>query len=315
MKDKFNRDINYLRISVTDLCNLRCVYCMPKSGIAKKTHGDILSIEEIEEITCAAAECGITKVRVTGGEPLVRRGITEICRRIAKTPGIRELCMTTNATLLPQYAVELKAAGVSRLNISLDTLDRACYKEITRNGTLDDALGGIEAAFAAGFESLKINAVLMGGVNEGDIKGLVALTKRRGVSVRFIELMPIGECERWSRERFIGSAIVPKMVPELTETGAEGVATLYRLPDGQGTVGLISPISSHFCKTCNRIRITSDGRLKPCLHSEAEINLRGLHGEALKNTIAEAILNKPRMHLLGVEETSRSARNMNAIGG
>ena len=315
MKDNFGRDISYLRISVTDLCNLRCVYCMPKDGIAKKSHSDILSVEEISEITSAAAQCGITKVRVTGGEPLVRRGITEICRRIAGTPGIREVCMTTNATLLPQYAEELRAAGVSQLNISLDSLDSETYKAVTRTGELKGALAGIEAALTAGFESLKINAVLMGGVNDGDIKSLIELTKRRNVSVRFIELMPIGECAGWSRERFVGNSTVLKTVPELLETGADGVATLYRLPDGQGTVGLISPISSHFCRTCNRIRVTSDGRLKPCLHSEAEINLRGLHGEALKNTIAEAILNKPQMHLLGEEQKSRSARNMNAIGG
>ena len=315
MKDNFGRDIHYLRISVTDLCNLRCVYCMPEGGIEKKDHREILSIEELEEIVRASAECGITKVRITGGEPLVRRGITEICRKIADVPGINEVCMTTNAILLAKYADELGAAGVSRLNISLDSLNRETYSEITRNGSLDDALAGIEAALKTGFDAIKINAVLMGGVNDGDIRELIDLTKRRGVSVRFIELMPIGECERWSRERFISNSIVLKTVPELIETGVDGVAKLYRLPDGHGTVGLISPISSHFCQTCNRIRVTSDGLLKPCLHSETEINLRGLHGEELKNTIAEAILGKPQMHLLGAEQKSRSARNMNAIGG
>ena len=315
MKDNFGRDINYLRISVTDLCNLRCVYCMPEGGIAKKRHSDILSIEEIEEIVRAAADCGITKVRVTGGEPLVRRGITEICRKIAGTPGIREVCMTTNATLLPKYAEELFAAGVSRLNISLDSLDSETYAKVTRTGSLDDAMGGIEAALKAGFESIKINAVLMGGVNDGNIRELIYLTKRRGISVRFIELMPIGECARWSKERFISNSIVLKTVPELLETGADGVAKLYRLPDGQGTVGLISPISSHFCKTCNRIRVTSDGKLKPCLHSETEIDLRGLRGAELKNTIAQAILDKPQMHMLESGQKSHSARNMHAIGG
>jgi cyclic pyranopterin phosphate synthase len=315
MEDKFGRDIHYLRLSVTDLCNLRCVYCMPEEGVEKRRHCDILSVEEIEEIVRASVQCGIRKVRVTGGEPLVRRGIVEICRRIASIPEVEELCMTTNGTLLPRYAAELRAAGVDRLNISLDTLDAEKYAMITRNGRLGDVLGGIRAALDAGFENIKINAVLIGGVNDAEILDLLELTRRESIHIRFIELMPIGECAGWSRERFISNSRVLETAPELTEVGSSGVAKLYRLPGGKGTVGLISPISSHFCPTCNRIRITADGKLKPCLHSADEVTLRGLHGQELVDAIRNAVAIKPKKHHLDEEDKSESLRNMNAIGG
>ncbi len=315
MNDEFGRDIYYLRLSVTDLCNLRCVYCMPEQGIEKRPHGDILSVEEIEIIVRASAECGIRKVRVTGGEPLVRRGIVDICRRISAVPGIEELCITTNGTLLPKFARELKSAGVGRLNISLDTLDPEKYRQITRCGELKDALDGIDAALQAGYDNLKLNAVLIGGVNDGEIPAFVEMTRERNIHVRFIELMPIGECAEWNHERFIGNAAVLKAVPELVETGTSGVARLYRLPEGRGTVGLISPISSHFCPACNRIRITADGKLKACLHSADEVNIRGLRGTRLVDTIRDAINHKPLKHKLNEDAKSSSKRNMNAIGG
>ena len=315
MKDSFGREIYYLRMSVTDLCNLRCIYCMPEDGVRKKRHEDILSVGEITEIVRAAAVCGITKVRVTGGEPLVRNGIVEICKSISKTPGIRELCMTTNGILLPQYAGEIKNAGVRRLNISLDSIDPKTYREITRTGTLESALEGIYAALETGFDAVKINAVLIGGVNDGEILSLLDLTRRFNVDVRFIEVMPIGECADWAESRFISTSYVLELAPELYDVGADGVAKLYKLPDGLGTVGLISPISSHFCPTCNRIRVAADGKLKPCLHSAEEIDLRGLRGVELENVIRSAILRKPQKHRLDVGEISSSRRNMNAIGG
>jgi cyclic pyranopterin phosphate synthase len=315
MKDDFGREIYYLRLSVTDLCNLRCVYCMPEQGVEKACHSDILSVEEIEELVRATVDCGIRKVRVTGGEPLVRKGIVEICRRIASIPKVEELCITTNGTLLPEYAAKLRDAGVSRLNISLDTLDEDKYKMITRQGSLSDVLVGIDAAFKAGFDAIKINTVLIGGVNDGEIPRLLELTRDRSINVRFIELMPIGECAGWSKERFVSNAKVLEMAPELCEIGSSGVAKLYRLPGGTGTVGLISPISSHFCPTCNRIRITSDGKLKPCLHSSGEVTLRGLHGQELVDTIRGAIHIKPRKHHLDEDARSGSIRNMNEIGG
>ena len=315
MIDCFGRDIYYLRLSVTDLCNLRCIYCMPEDGVEKRQHEDILSIDEIAEIVRAAAACGITKVRVTGGEPLVRNGIVEICRVISQTPGIRELCMTTNGILLPKYASELKAAGVKRLNTSLDSLDPETYREITRTGTLESAFEGIRAALETGFDAIKVNAVLIGGVNDNEILSLLDLTRHYNVNIRFIEVMPIGECADWAESRFLSVSHVLELAPELSDIGIDGVAKLYKLPDGLGTVGLISPISSHFCPTCNRIRIAADGKLKPCLHSAEEIPLRGLHGAELESAIRSAILRKPLKHKLDSGEISASVRNMNAIGG
>ena len=315
MKDNFDREIYYLRLSVTDLCNLRCIYCMPENGVEKLSHDDILSIEEITEIVRAAAACGISKVRVTGGEPLVRNGIVDICRRISGIPGIRELCMTTNGILLPKYAADIKAAGVKRLNISLDSIDPDTYRKITRTGTLDSALDGVRTALETGFDAVKINAVLIGGVNDGEILSLLELTRRYNVDVRFIEVMPIGECADWAESRFISASHVLELAPCLNDAGIDGVAKLYKLPDGLGTVGLISPISSHFCPTCNRIRVAADGMLKPCLHSAEEINLRGLRGSELERVIRSAISMKPRKHMLDAGEISASARNMNAIGG
>jgi cyclic pyranopterin phosphate synthase len=288
---------------------------MPETGVIKLKHEDVLTVEEIAEIVRASAACGITKVRVTGGEPLVRRGIVEICRRISQTQGISEVCLTTNAVLIPQYAEQLKAAGVNRLNISLDSLGHVTYNEITRSNTLDDALTGINTALKTGFDAIKINAVLIGGVNDKDIPELLELTLKHKVDVRFIELMPIGQCADWAKSRFISAQSVLKIAPELHETGTDGVTKLYKLPKGLGSVGLISPISSHFCPTCNRIRITADGTLKPCLHSAQEINLRGKRGKELENTIRDAISAKPQKHELNKNKQSSTPRNMNAIGG
>jgi len=288
---------------------------MPETGITKLKHEDVLSVEEIAEIVQATAACGITKVRVTGGEPLVRRGIVDICKKISETDGIRELCLTTNGILVPQFASELKAAGVNRLNISLDSLDRVTYNEITRADLFDEALAGVHAALETGFDAIKINVVLIGGVNDNDILGLLELTRKYKVDVRFIEIMPIGECANWAATRFVGAQCVLQLAPELNEIGTDGVSKKYKLPGGLGSVGLISPISSHFCPTCNRIRVTSDGTLKPCLHSAEEINLRGLHGADLENAVRKAIFEKPRKHDLDSGEISSAARNMNAIGG
>jgi len=287
---------------------------MPETGITKLKHEDVLSVDEIGEIVRASAACGISKVRVTGGEPLVRKGIIEICRRIAETDGIHEVCLTTNAVLIPQFAKELRAAGINRLNISLDSLDRMTYNKITRSDTLDEALKGINVALETGFD-VKINAVLIGDVNDNEILELLELTRKFKVNVRFIEIMPIGECADWAANRFISSQSVLKLAPELSETGTDGVSKLYKLPGGLGSVGLISPISSHFCPTCNRIRVTADGMLKPCLHSAGEIQLRGQHGKELEDTIRKAIYEKPVKHELDKGAQSAATRNMNTIGG
>lgn len=314
MQDTYGRKINYLRISVTDLCNLRCVYCMPENGVEKRCHTDVMSVEEVIRAVEAAADCGITKVRITGGEPLVRKGIIDICRGVASTPGIEEVCITTNGVLLPKYAAQLKEAGVSRLNISLDTLDPEKYAMLTRVGRLDDALAGLEAAEQAGFTGTKINAVLIGGINSGEISDLVGLTKDRDLEFRFIELMPIGECSQWDKERFIPGQTVLDAVPELAEDGMSGVSRMYRVPGWKGRVGLIDPISHRFCDRCNRIRITSDGKVKPCLHSAGEFDLRGLDREGMAEVLRRAIESKPGRHMLE-ERSSESIRNMNEIGG
>jgi len=315
MMDGFGRDINYLRLSVTDKCNLRCVYCMPESGVKKLRHEDILSIEEIGDIVHAAAVCGINKVRITGGEPLVRRGIIDICKVVAKTNGINEVCLTTNGILLPKFASDLKAAGVSRINISLDSLDRGIYKEITRVDALDGALTGLQVALDTGFDAVKVNSVLMGGVNDTDVIDLLELTRLYNIDVRFIELMPVGECADWAAGRFVSAQCVLNLAPDLHEVGFDGVTRLYMLPGGRGTVGLISPVSSHFCPSCNRIRITAEGLLKPCLHSSDEVYLRGLHGDDLVKVIQDAICGKPKESIIGDGAFSTTLRNMNEIGG
>ena len=314
MRDGYGRDINYLRLSVTDLCNLRCVYCMPAGGVEKRRHEDVLTVEELEEIAQSAGRCGIRKIRLTGGEPLVRRGIVDICARTAAAPGVEEVCMTTNGLLLPKMAAELRRAGLRRVNISLDTLSPERYRELTRVGNIEDAAAGLKAALD-NFETVKINAVLIGGSSEPEIRQMVYITKDTPVELRFIELMPIGECAHWPKERFIENTSVLEAVPELEPCGTSGVARLFTLPDAKGKVGLISPLSSHFCPECNRIRVTPDGRLKPCLHSAQEIELRGFHGAELDAKIKEGICAKPMRHHLSAASPSESLRGMSRIGG
>ena len=314
MKDQFDREITYLRVSITDLCNLRCRYCMPE-GVCRKRHEEILSFEEIVEIVAAAAALGIYKIRITGGEPLVRRGCVELCRMIASVPGIREVDMTTNGILLKDCAHALKDAGVSRVNISLDTRDEDKYRDITGGGRLQDALAGIEAAFDAGLTPVKVNTVLIGGFNDGEIADFVEWTRETPVELRFIELMPMGGA--FGQEAYLPAETVLEKVPALESVQEEGgVARLYRLPGGKGRVGLISPLSRHFCGTCNRLRLTSEGKLKPCLHSAQEIDVRGRHGAELLEALRQAIGNKPRMHdTLDADHPSQAGRAMNRIGG
>ena len=318
MIDTIGREIYYLRLSVTDRCNLRCRYCMPADGICnKKRHEEMLTEDEMVMAVRAAASLGIRKLRLTGGEPLVKKNILSICERCAAVDGIRELCMTTNGTLLPSMAGALKAAGVSRLNISLDTLDAEKYAAITRVGVLDEALRGIEAALDAGFAGIKINAVLIGGFNDGEIPALADLTRRWPVDVRFIELMPMTENETFGKNAYVPDEAVLTALPELVPAPQnDGVARLYRLPGAKGNVGLISAVSNHFCAGCNRIRLTADGKLKPCLHSDRECSIKGLSEEEMRREIEKVILAKPACHApLSALERSHAGRNMNQIGG
>lgn len=317
MKDTLGREISYLRVSLTDLCNLRCTYCMPPEGRRKLTHQDILSLEEIEEIAREAVALGIRKIRLTGGEPLIRRNMLSLCGNLRKIPKLRELTLTTNGLLLPDMAAALKDAGVDRVNISLDTLDPEKYRSITRGGGLDAALAGIRAAKDAGLTPLKLNCVLIGGFNDGEIPALAALTEREPVEVRFIELMPIGDAAGFAPEAYLPCETVLERLPRLTPVEENGgVAERFQLPGAAGVVGLIRPLSHCFCDRCDRIRLTADGCLKPCLHSREEIPLRGLHGEALRRQLENAILHKPERHgELSPHARSEAARDMNQIGG
>lgn len=315
MNDTLGRKITYLRLSVTDLCDLRCIYCMPEHGVPKCAHSEICSLEELCDIAAAAVSLGVRKVRITGGEPLVRRGVVSLCRMLRALPGLEELCLTTNGVRLPELAAPLREAGVDRLNISLDTLRPERYRSITRIGELSSVLRGLDAAEAAGFSHTKLNCVLMGGVNDDEIEDFVRLTQARPLSVRFIELMPMGACAKWEKARFLPAGAVLDRVPELEPAGTDGVSRLYRIPGAAGTVGLIEPMSHAFCAECSRIRITADGKLKPCLHADTEIALRGLHGEALLDAIRQGIARKPERHALMRDGQSHAGRCMSEIGG
>lgn len=317
MIDNYGRVIDYMRISVTELCNLRCRYCMPEDGIVKRAHDEMMTAEETIDAVKAAVSLGIKKIRITGGEPLVKRGIVKLCDAISAIEGVEELCITTNGTLLPKFGKELREAGVSRVNISLDTLDPDKYREITRVGELSEALAGIDAAFEAGFDNIKINNVLMGGFNDDEIEDFVKLTVDRPIEVRFIELMPIGGGMDFDRSGFISCQQVLSKVPELEPLEhSEGVAVLYRLPGAKGRVGLIRPISCEFCGDCNKIRLTSDGMLKPCLHSDAELCIKGLQLDEMTEVMKKAVLQKPEMRdALDADNPSHAGRNMNSIGG
>ncbi|MDO4566872.1 MAG: GTP 3',8-cyclase MoaA [Oscillospiraceae bacterium] len=317
MLDSFGRKISYLRLSVTELCNLRCRYCMPEDGVCKKSHELMLTEEETLSAVEAAVSLGISKLRVTGGEPLVKPNILSLCRRAAAVEGLKELCLTTNGTLLPSLARPLKGAGVRRINISLDTLDKDKYAYITRQGELSRALEGLRSALDAGFEKIKINTVLIGGFNDDEIAALARLTLEYPLDLRFIELMPMRENSEFGEAAFIPNSRVLAALPALEEQPRDGgVARLYRLPGALGCVGLIHPISAHFCAECNRIRLTADGYIKPCLHSTAEYPIKGLDFAGMKARFERAILAKPEWHgELSAASASRAGREMNQIGG
>ena len=317
MIDKFGRDITYMRLSVTDKCNLRCRYCMPVEGVCLKEHKEMLTEDEMITAVEAAASLGVKKLRITGGEPLVKRNIVSICRRAAAVEGIREVCLTTNGLMLPKLAKDLKDAGVKRINLSLDTLDPEKYAYITRIGTLDDFMAGLNAALDAGFEKIKINAVLIGGFNDNEIVPLAELTKQYPVDMRFIEMMPMYDSGDFQEASFVPNTKVLEALPDAVPAESDGgVAKLYRLPGALGNVGLISPLNAHFCGTCNRIRLTADGKIKPCLHSDAEYSIKGMDFDGMKAELEKAIWNKPQWHGdLDATHRSQAGRNMNQIGG
>ena len=322
LSDSFQRPLNYLRISVTDRCNLRCIYCMPSEGIPLMSHEDILSYEEICIVARAAAELGIVKVRLTGGEPLVRAKLTNLLAMLARIQGIDDISLTTNAVLLQRYADELKGAGLRRVNVSLDSLRSDRFQRITRVGNLDDVLGGIEAARQAGLDPVKTNTVVIRGMNDDEVLDFARLTIEDEWHVRFIEYMPFSNGEKVDHLLVPVSEIkqrietLSKLEPSLSSGG--GPAKYFRLPGARGTIGFISPVSEHFCRACNRLRLTADGRLRPCLFSDTEIDLReplrqGAAADDIKRLIQEAASCKPEGHKLRAGTTCE--RFMAQIGG
>lgn len=275
--------------------------------------------DDIVEVVEAAASLGITKFRITGGEPLVRPGIVDLCARIHDVKGVKEVTMTTNGTRLKEMAKDLKAAGINRVNISLDTLDEKKFRQITRGGDINKVLEGMDAAFAAGMDPIKLNTVLIGGFNDDEIFKLAELTRSCPLDVRFIELMPIGDVHQFPEQAYIPCSVVLEKVPELVrinDKAESSVTRLYKLNNGRGRVGLISPLSCDFCGSCNRLRLTADGCLKPCLHSFEEIHIKGLHGSELQWALKLAIAHKPKAHAaLSATERSQARRDMNRIGG
>ena len=324
--DRFNRKLNYLRLSVTDLCNLRCQYCMPSTGVTKVNHQDILTYEEMLQLLTAATLEGVDKVRLTGGEPLIRKGIIDFVHRLSEIPGIEDLSLTTNGVLLAEMVSDLKAAGVNRLNISLDTLERETFKYITGRDALPQVLEGISSAIKAGFKRIKINTVIMRGINDHEISDLARLSMNDDIDVRFIEFMPLGKVDFWSMEKLITTEEIKEvlapfgeMVPVEKKFGV-GPADVFKLPGAKGRIGFISPISNHFCSYCNRLRITADGRLRLCLMSEQEFDLKRFLRQNtglldLRRHLREVVKFKPASHLLDQTVKPLNGRSMNRIGG
>lgn len=338
--DGFGRRIDYLRISVTDRCNLRCIYCMPPEGVQWKPHDQMLSLEEIERFAKVAVQEGISKIRLTGGEPLVRAGIVDHVRRLREITGLEAIAITTNGTLLRRYAAELKDAGLSRVNVSLDTLDPGVFARVTRGGSLEAALDGLEAAFEVGMDPVKLNVVVVRRLQQ-DLLGFARMTLERPVHVRFIEYMPVGgtseesSCSANSTEIWTEEDHVPaeEILSQLRDQAAEaglgellpvrkdsapggwGPARYYRLGDAPGTIGVITPLSHHFCGECNRLRLTADGRLRTCLFSDDEIDVRTVlrqgSDEDVRDIIKLALATKPESHNMRIG----TLRGMSQIGG
>ena len=317
----YGRKISYLRLSITDKCNLRCRYCMPEQGLPDKGHASLLRVEEMLRLLSLFRAYGIDKLRITGGEPLVSRQLLPLLAALAPLD-FTDIALTTNGQLLPQLAARLKAHGVLRLNISLDTLDAECFAQITRNGRLEDTLNGINAALKAGFLPVKVNCVLMRGVNDYEIQDIALLAKDRPLSVRFIEFMPIGADSIWSEQNFLSIAWAKQKLAALgefmpyQEQYGNGPAEVFTIPGYAGSIGFIDAVSGHFCQSCNRLRLTADGLLYPCLHSPSYIDLltplrAGAEDAKLMRLIEQAVKEKPPQH----EEWGAQRRKMSTIGG
>jgi len=331
MIDNHNREINYLRISITDRCNLRCVYCMPKEGVSFLGHEDILSYEEILRIVEVAVKTGIIKVRVTGGEPLVRRGVIDFLASLRRIEGLRDISLTTNGILLEEYAEEILNAGIERINISLDSLSPERYRHITRGGDIDRVIRGIRKAHDVGFSPIKINVVAIKGFNDDEIIDFAKLTVDRPYQIRFIEFMPVGESALENSLGYFSNDEVMKVIQSFStlkpsnreHTRTDGPASVYTLNGAKGEIGFISAMSHEFCSSCNRLRLTADGHLRACLLSdEPTADLKtplrdGCSDQELETRIKDLINRKPGSYKSGYRQIRRRkcVTNMSSIGG
>ena len=326
MRDQFGRDLTYLRISVVDRCNLRCLYCMPAHGAGFETWDELLSYDEIVTLTKCFSELGIRKVRITGGEPLIRKNIAELIFRIREIPEIREMALSTNGVFLKGQARALKAAGLGRINISLDTLDRKRFQEIARIDRLTQVLDGIEEALACGLAPVKLNTVLMRGINEDEILDLVRFAVEKSIEIRFIELMPTnGLVQLDPTERFLSTEKVREEIEkeyELIPIDAyfSSPARVFQVKGTQARVGFISPLSNIFCARCNRLRLKANGALKTCLHGKEDLDLKmllrsGVPKEAIKRKIEEVVWVRPEEHFLNDAQVKHNDFQMSQVGG
>ena len=324
--DSNHRTINYLRLSVTDRCNLRCIYCMPEEGVKFVPHSEVLSYEEMLHVVSLCVLHGIRKVRLTGGEPLVRKGIIPFIERLCGIEGLEEITLTTNGVLLKDFARPLRECGICRINVSMDTLRPERFFQITRRDYFDRVWKGIEEAESAGLSPIKINVVAMRGVNDDEILDFASLTYRKPYHVRFIEMMPVGERSAWTSEGFLSIKEILSVIRCLgsirpvNSEWLDGPAQRYALEGAKGEIGLIGALSHHFCKKCNRLRLTANGHLRGCLFSEQETDIKtplrqGKGNGLLSELITNAILNKPENHGLDIYNPRKCVRSMNSIGG
>jgi cyclic pyranopterin phosphate synthase len=320
--DVHGRRISYLRLSVTDRCNLRCQYCMPAEGVRKLEHNDILSFEQLHRIARLAVGLGIEKIRITGGEPLVRKGLVKFIENLSTIDGLKEIDLTTNGLLLREFAADLRRAGVHRLNVSLDSLRPATFSSLTRGGRLEKAVDGIFAAKEAGFPPVKINTVVIRGVNDNEVLDFADLTLRTPHQIRFIEYMPTSVVPGWPSALVTGEEILQQIsdvypLRPLAQSDEAGPAKVFRIPGALGTIGIITPISSHFCASCNRIRVTASGVVKGCLFDSGASLKPYLDGsdDELQAVLLGALRNKPDRHHLLDSKVHIMPFSMSEIGG
>lgn len=325
LRDRYGRHVTYLRVSITDRCNLRCFYCLPR-GCGVRWSPQQLELAEVAEIAAVGARLGISKLRITGGEPLVRPGVVEFVRAVRALPGITDLALSTNGVLLDEYAAALKNAGIMRVNVSLDSLRPEVFRAVSGRNDLDRVIAGIRAARDAGLHPIKINVVVMRGLNDGELPAMLAFAADHGAQVRFIEYMPLGLGQRWQACYVSRSEILERIGPQLAAQPPRhqlgDTATYYALANGS-EVGVISPVSCRFCNICNRLRLTADGKLRPCLTSEGEVDVRGalrpqISHEGLIRAFSTATAGRPEHGTYRTDEAERAAggvRAMAAIGG